>query len=198
MRDAGVGGLIDLDYARIAKKLVGPREWVETRYYIGQLKQGNSAQSQQLYADQRRFLSKLQADDRRISVHFGRMETRPANNVLADELSEYLGGLKIRIERTVFQDLQRLARKHQTLRVHTEKAVDVMLAVDLVLMAQQDHLDAAYILSCDGDYTPAVIAAGACGKSVYAASCGTGAQLAAAVNAFIRLDRDWFKDCYRS
>jgi uncharacterized LabA/DUF88 family protein len=80
---------------------------------------------------------------------------------------------------------------------HTEKAVDVMLAVDLVLMAQRDELDTAYILSCDGDFTPAVKAARECGKTVFAASCGMGAKLAREVKSFIRLEPPWFTDCYR-
>jgi hypothetical protein len=36
----------------------------------------------------------------------------------------------------------------------------------------------------------------AIGKKVYAASPGTGAQLAAAVNTFIPLNAAWFADCW--
>jgi hypothetical protein len=36
LRDAGVTDLGRLDFARISKKLSGPREWIGTRYYIGQ------------------------------------------------------------------------------------------------------------------------------------------------------------------
>lgn len=50
LRRAGVVDQARLDHAKIAAKLVGPRTWIETRYYIGQVSQsGNS----QLYADQR-------------------------------------------------------------------------------------------------------------------------------------------------
>jgi len=48
-----------------------------------------------------------------------------------------------------------LANRHAKTQVMVEKAVDVMLAVDLVVMAERDEYDAAYILSADGDYTPA-------------------------------------------
>jgi uncharacterized LabA/DUF88 family protein len=73
-----------------------------------------------------------------------------------------------------------------------------MLAVDMVMvmMAQRDEYDAAYILSADGDYTPAADAVRAFGKKVYAVSPLPGAQLANAVDRFIRIDRGWFKDCY--
>jgi uncharacterized LabA/DUF88 family protein len=78
-----------------------------------------------------------------------------------------------------------------------EKAVDVFLAIDLVSLAMSDAYDAAYLLSADGDYTPAVEAVRRLNKKVYVASCVPGAHLARAVNSFIRLQRDWFNDCYR-
>jgi uncharacterized LabA/DUF88 family protein len=78
-----------------------------------------------------------------------------------------------------------------------EKAVDVMLAVDMVVMAERDQYDAAYLLSADGDFTPAVAAVRAHGKKVYGVSPAHGAQLAAAVDTFINLKREWFNDCYQ-
>ncbi len=77
-----------------------------------------------------------------------------------------------------------------------EKAVDVMLAVDLVVMAERNEFDAAYLLSADGDFTPAVQAVRAHGENVYAVSALPGAQLASVVNSFIRLPTVWFNDCY--
>ena len=105
-------------------------------------------------------------------------------------------GLTPRIDFRVFQDLMRLAKRHQNTSGMVEKAVDVMLAVDLVVMAEHDGYDAAYLLSADGDYTPAVKHVRSLGKQVYAVSASTGAQLASAVNSFIRLSADWFDDCY--
>ena len=78
-----------------------------------------------------------------------------------------------------------------------EKAVDVMLAVDLVVMAQQDQYDTAYILSADGDYTHAAQFVRSLGKKVFAVAPTNGAQLAAAVNKFIHIDASWFTDCYK-
>ena len=78
-----------------------------------------------------------------------------------------------------------------------EKAVDVFLAIDLVAMAMKDLYDAAYLLTADGDYTPAVAEVRRLGKKVYAASPLNGAQLAKAVNSFIHLSADWFEDCYQ-
>ena len=88
-----------------------------------------------------------------------------------------------------------IAQRHASVETLAEKAVDVMLSVDLVEMAAKDAFDDAYILSADGDYTPAVAAVRAMGKQVLAASLPPSAQLAAAVNTFIPLKPSWFSDC---
>ena len=90
----------------------------------------------------------------------------------------------------------RIARDHQETTTFVEKAVDVMLAVDMVVMAERDAFDASYLLSADGDFTPAVEAVRAHAKKVYCPSPASGAQLAAVANSFIRLPLDWFDDCY--
>ena len=190
---AGVHDLGRLDYAKISQKLVGPRGWVSTRYYIGRVRQqGNLT----LYSNQRAFLARLAATDPRISSHLGRLEPRTVKNEAASELQRYLFSLKTRIDSQVFQDLMALAKKHASASVMVEKAVDVMVAVDMVVAAERDELDAAYLLSADGDFTPAVEAVRAAGKKVYAVSPAHGAQLAASADSFIRLDPGWFGDCY--
>jgi uncharacterized LabA/DUF88 family protein len=193
LAEAGVGDLGRLNYARVSEKLVGPRTWIGTRYYIGQVQQKGNPR---LYADQRRFLSYLKATDPRISVHLGRLEERQIKNEAALELRQYLSSLPVRIDVEVFHGLMDIAKKHAVLDVMVEKAVDVMLAVDLVMMAQRDEFDAAYLLSADGDYTPAVVATANVGKTVYAFSPAAGAQLGRVVKAFIRPKADWFDDCY--
>lgn len=193
LSELGVADLGRLNYARISEKLVSPRDWVGTRYYIGQVQQkGNT----RLYADQRRFLAHLKATDHRVSVHLGRLEERKVKNEAALELRQYLSRLPARIDVGVFRELMGIAKKHAQLDVMVEKAVDVMLAVDLVSMAQRNQFEAAYILSADGDYTPAVEAATNLGKTVYAFSPAAGAQLGRVVRAFIRPKADWFDDCY--
>jgi uncharacterized LabA/DUF88 family protein len=175
-----------LDYAALSRKLVGPSEWLGTRYYIGQVRQvGNTL----LYADQRRFLSSLRASDRRISCHLGRIEPRTVKDQTAAELLQYLSHLPARLDADVFHNLLALAHRHQRATVMVEKAVDVM--------AERDEFDAAYLLSADGDFTQAVSAARSAGKRVFVASPSSGAQLASVANAFIRLHRGWFDDCYK-
>ena len=192
LKKLGIADLGRLDYGKISTKLVGSREWVATRYYIGRVPQSGDVT---LYANQRRFLAKLEADSR-ITTHLGRLEPRRSVNKTARDLRSYLANLKTRIDRAVFQDLMRLAKDHKNTVVMVEKAVDVMIAVDMVVMTERNDLDAAYLLSADGDYTPAVKHMRAQGRLVYAVSPLYGAKLAAAVNSFIRLQATWFDDCY--
>ena len=190
---AGVTQLTQLDYAKISLKIIGARDWIATRYYIGQVKQqGNTY----LYSEQRKFVSSLQNTDRKISVHFGRLEPRKIKNPLADELKRFAADLPHNDDHSIYWGLINMANKYQSLPVMVEKAVDVMLAVDLVTMADNDSYDTAYILSADGDYTPAVSYVMTKGKKVFAASASHGAELAKAVHSFIPLDASWFSDCY--
>lgn len=195
LRDVGVGDLGRLDYRGISEKLVEHRRWIGTRYYIGRMDQQWSPRH---YAAQRSFLARLKRDDpSRISIHLGRLERRSEQSEAARELLQYLAGLPKRIDGEVYRHLVDLGRRHREVEVLVEKAVDVMLAVDAVMMAQRDEYDVAYILSADGDFTPAVRSVLELGKTVFAASLLPGARLRSACHAFIRLQPDWFKDCYR-
>jgi uncharacterized LabA/DUF88 family protein len=194
LKKLGLGDLGRLDYGKVSLKLLGPREWVGTRYYIGRVPQsGDTA----LYSSQRQFLASLCATDGRISTHLGRLERRPVDDPVAKELRRYLASLQTRIDQEVYQALMSIAGSREGSTVLVEKAVDVMLAVDMVVMAERDQYDAAYLLSADGDFTPAVAAVRAHEKKVYTASPAAGAQLASVANSYIRLPRDWFDDCYR-
>ena len=196
LKENGVPSLLELDYARISQKLAGSsREWLETRYYIGALQQ---QWNPVLYADQRRFLALISKDSPKVTTHLGRMEERSIKNDAAVEILAYLNDLDRRIDREVYQSLIRLCRKHKESRVLKEKAVDVQLAVDMVRMAERDEYNCAYLLSADGDFTPAVEGALALGKKVFAVSMNSCAQLAGIATSYIRLRKEWFSDCYRT
>lgn len=62
-------------------------------------------------------------------------------------------------------------------------------------MAFRHEYETAYLLSADGDFTPAVTAVRGLGKKVFAVSLGPGAKLAGAVDSYIRLRREWFRSC---
>jgi hypothetical protein len=76
-----------------------------------------------MYADQRSFVGKLQSTDSRISIHFGRIEPRPAENDAAGELQRYLHAMTVRIDSGVFRDLVAIASKYKNI-AWVEKAVD--------------------------------------------------------------------------
>jgi uncharacterized LabA/DUF88 family protein len=194
LKELGFTGLGWLNYAKVSNKLIWhPREWKATRYYVGQVQQrGNVA----LYAEQRRYTDWLTKRDARISIHYGRLESHVATNDAAVELRRYLASLPTKIEPKLYSDLSAIAARHERVSVTVEKAVDVMLAVDLVRMADRNEYDVAYLLAADGDYTPAVEAARSVGKTIIAAAPRAGAQLAAQVNTYMRLQRDWFKSCF--
>jgi uncharacterized LabA/DUF88 family protein len=195
MKSVGVEQPAQLSYCKIAAKLVGAaRSWVASRYYIGRVTQ---EWSRQLVADQRRFLSQYEAEDSRNTVHYGRLERREVRSEAAHELLAYLGALKTKIDQSVYQHLIDIGNRHKNAYTQVEKAVDVMLAVDLVIKAQRDEFDVAYILSADGDYTPAVSFVRESGKAVFAVSATSGAELAKTVNSFIRIRKEWFADCYK-
>jgi uncharacterized LabA/DUF88 family protein len=192
LRRSGVTAPMELDYAKISQKLAGPREWVQTRYYIGALKQDWNPRA---YADQRRFLDRLKGTDPRIAVRLGRLEPRPEVNPLADKLSDFVAAERPALG-SLADRLNQLATQHTNITVLREKAVDIMLAVDLRL-ANESRYDAAYLLSADGDFTPAVEAVSASGTSVYAASPDMSFALQRVVKTYIHLKKQWFADCYR-
>jgi uncharacterized LabA/DUF88 family protein len=192
LRDAGVEEIGRLDFGRISRKLVGARTWLATRYYVGRIQQLSNPR---LYAGQRKFLKRLRSTDARVSVHMGRLESKIVESRAARELEALLAQVKTGIDPLLRRELIELARTHSKPRVHVEKAVDVMLAVDLVVLAERSQLDVAFLLSTDGDFTPAVAAVRSLGRRVFAASPGRGVMLEAACDAFIRLPKECFDDC---
>ena len=196
LTDAGIPHLMELDYAKISEKLVGPRQWVETRYYIGAMKQEWNARD---YANQRRFLNAIKGDDTRITVQLGRLEPRPMDNPLADELDAWIRVNGADIPKARRLGLKVLLNKHKKVMTLKEKAVDVRLAVDMYKLAVEEAYDAAYLLSHDGDFTPPVEVVRRMGKKVYACAPAPAfsSALSGACNSFIPLEKDWFRDRYR-
>ena len=194
LRDRGVVNPLMLSYSKVSQKLLGPREWTETRYYIGALKQDWNPTD---YANQRAFLSLIQKDDPRITVHLGRLERRAQNNPLVAPLLRLVDDPKMAVPKQAQNEIRALVKGFANVETLKEKAVDVMLARDLLVGAMQDGYDAAYLLSADGDFTPVVESARAIGKKIYCASPGYSSALHGVANTFIKLEREWFDDCYR-
>ena len=86
---------------------------------------------------------------------------------------------------------------HKKMPTYVEKATDVYLATDLIGMAFRDELDAAYILSADGDYTPAVeLVTTLGGKDIRRVpETQPSDALGRVVTKFIPIRRGWLDDC---
>jgi uncharacterized protein (TIGR00288 family) len=101
------------------------------------------------------------------------------------------------LSQVVPDHLRKRGEEFRELVVLKDKAVDVAMAVDLVEMTIADEFDAAYLLTADGDFTPAVESVRKRDKKVYVASTWFSSHLQRVANAFITLTPEWFSDCYR-
>ena len=71
--------------------------------------------------------------------------------------------------------------------------MDVKIAVDMVLGAVHNKYDHAFLLSADGDYSPAIEAAKDLGKRVFVATPGASLQLGLVADKFIHLEKAQLK-----
>ena len=63
---------MDLDYAKFSRKLVLDRQWIETRYYVGRVKQEGDVTA---YQKQQKFLHRLKNFEN-VNYFLGRLERR--------------------------------------------------------------------------------------------------------------------------
>lgn len=189
IRDAGItpGAL---SYPRLAERLLLGREWLETRYYVGEV----DASGGVLHTQQRTFLEAIRAHPRQ-QVVLGTIQRFLESNPLAHELLQYLATLRIPIDRAVYQTIVEMAKRHKRVGTYKEKGVDVALACDMVRFAQEDRYDLAYLISNDGDLRPAVEIVRGYGKRVFAAGCVVGPKLKQVCNTTVILSADWLRAC---
>jgi uncharacterized LabA/DUF88 family protein len=97
----------------------------------------------------------------------------------------------------IFGRLER--RKKDGEEYYIEKASDVNLALDLVLDAQKNIYDEAYLISNDGDFSGAVLAARSFGRKVIYAAIGAknsiSYHLKKVVSRTINIDKDFISNC---
>ena len=178
-----------LNYDSFSRKLLQHRQWLETRFYIGKLRQeGNK----NLYREQRKFLSRMEKYAPSVKVFLGRMAKRDSE--AAQALDRWLRDRDVPISSLAEDALWKIVDRWKSRWV--EKAVDVMIAVDMVSMAIEDKYDTAYLMSADGDFAPAITKAREKGKTVFVASPIYRSQIASAANAFIHLKKESFHGCW--
>ena len=182
----------DLDYQRLAKKLLMGRRLQEIRYYVGKV----SGDLPRVRAQERSLAALRQQG---VVVELGRIERNlmPAGrNPLAARLRQLLAAERDAVPPGFAEQLDALCAA--SIPYFVEKQVDVRIAVDMVGMAYRSAYDVAYLLSADGDFVPAVREVQRQGKRVFAASPSKGHQLGQVVDAFVDLPRSWFHGLYRA
>ena len=146
-----------------------------------------------------KWLAALPKREFNLEPHLRRdLETLCRQNV-SRRLGAWLNDLSarnIRLHPEAYKELQQL-RQAGGDAVWVEKAVDVMITVDMLSQAYRDDYDTAYLLSADGDFTPVVEAVRNMGRKVFAASPVRGSALAGKANAFIPLKREFFTGLWR-
>ena len=184
---------MELDYAQFSRKLVLDRQWLETRYYVGRVKQEGDTTR---YQKQQKFLHQLSSFDN-VSYFLGRVERREMKGS-AGKLTRWLNALPKRpnvpMSPEIVEELRRVASIDSVTWV--EKAVDVMIATDMVSMAYEDKFDIAYLLSADGDFTHAIKKVHDTGRKVLVASPVPGNEISKAAASFIPLDKRFFDGCW--
>ena len=177
----------DLDYQRMARKLLVDRELQGIRYYVGKVS-GDLPRMRR----QSRALNALRQQGIRVAL--GRVERNmlPAHaNPLVGRLRDVIATRRGELPPPLAAELEALCE--QDVAYYVEKQVDVLIAVDMVGMAQRDEYDLAYLLSADGDFVPVVREIHRHGKRVFIASPWRGHQLAEAADTFIHLSGDWLE-----
>ena len=191
MKEAGIHPS-GLNYTRLSQKLAGNRELIETRFYIGKIKQQEN--NIHLYQGQRRFLSRLKQQEL-VRIFHG-----PLKNIPAKGASRKLNRLLHRLPHNppisdeILQNLRDIAKSEENQWV--EKRVDVMIATDMVALAYQDKYDVAYLLSADGDFAPAVQEVRNTNRKVFVASASPGYEIDQVANNFIPLNKEFLHGCW--
>ena len=184
---------MDLDYAKFSRKLVLNRQWIQTRYYVGQVKQEGDLTA---YQKQQKFLHRLKSFEN-VNYFLGRLERRQTKGS-SKKLKKWLDALPNRpdvsLSPEIVEELSRVASVDSVTWV--EKGVDVMIATDMVSMAYEDKYDTAYLLSADGDFTHAIRKVRDTGKKVLVASSIPGNEISKAANSFIPMNKRFFDGCW--
>ena len=174
----------------MSERLVQGRELREVRFYIGAL-----GEDLLRIREQRRFLDSLR--EQGVVLCLGKIQRSPMSKQASQERRRLRRAFTGR-EREVPPDLLNTLRAYWNSAPpeYREKGVDTRISVDLVDLAHRDEYDAAYLLSADADFVPAVEVARRLGKTVFVASPRPGYELTKAVQHYLRVTRDWFDGLY--
>lgn len=160
------------------------------RFYIGAVGEDLAR-----IREQQRFLESLR--EQGVVVFLGRIQRDRMSPQAREErrrLRSAFAGREHEVPRDLFETLRNYW--NSTPPQYREKGVDTRMSVDIVDLAYRDEYGAAYLLSGDADFVPAVEIARRLGKTVFAASPRPGYELTKAVQHYLRVTRDWFDGLY--
>lgn len=179
-----------LDYGKVATKLAMGRKVCGIRYYVGEV-----TGDLRRVREQQGFLSRLA--EQGVEVFLGRIQRNPMDEQEKSRRRGLLGAFVSR-EDEIPGDLMRDLRNFclsDTPR-YVEKQVDTKICVDLVDLAYRDEYEAAYLISADADFVPAVEMVRRMGRTVFAVSPLGGYELKQAVDRYIKVPADWFEGLF--
>ena len=179
-----------LNHRSVAERLVQGRELREVRFYIGAVGEDLAR-----IREQQRFLKSLR--EQGVVVFLGRIQRSRMSRQAREErrlLRHAFAGREHEVPRDLFKTLRNYW--NSTPPQYREKGVDTRMSVDIVDLAYRDEYGAAYLISGDADFVPAVEIARRLGKTVVAASPRPGYELTKAVHHYLRLTPDWFDGLY--
>ena len=192
----GIGqSSMDINYDRLSEKLVDGRKWTGTRFYIGKVPKEYNLEA---HRNQLQLISDFEKCDR-IQHYFGRLEKRRVHDSVSKHIKKWLNNLpgrdNISVNDNAIVELRQIIDHQKTWLV--EKAVDVMIATDMVSMAYEDKYDVAYLLSADSDFTPAIEKVRESGRKVFVASADPANQLSKVATGHIPLNEGFLDGCWK-
>ena len=133
----------------------------------------------------------------KINYYISPIEQFSNPNMYAEQQSFFEKLKKIEKLKIIFGRLEK--RKRDGEMYYVEKANDVNLALDLVLDAQKDRYDEAYVLSNDGDFSGAVSAATSFNKKIIYVAIGNkksiSYHLKKVASYTFQVTKNFIKDC---
>ena len=136
-----------IDYAKLFGA-ISNRDNPRVRFYTApKLKQQGLEQQKH----QQKFFDELKSKNKNLTIHFGRLQIISSNYSGKQQTIHALNFCKNCVRKA--WDLTKAFGNYNRFR---EKGVDVLIAVDLVDLAEKDEYDIAILVSGDSDLVPAV------------------------------------------
>src|SRR3989338_9189855 len=141
-------GKTNIDLGKISQQMLKPNELLTNiRYFNSPI---NQQEEPEKYSKQQRFFSKLK-ENSLTTLHLGRLVKRPINKIKFNWVACCLRQVE-----SLQCPICNKARSVSEIFKTTEKGVDVLIAIQLILDALEKKFDSALLFSGDADLVPAI------------------------------------------